>query len=534
MGATSNGELLDAFENAFPDTGFVLDAEGAVVRTFAGPEIDVLVVEEIDSVVGRTVREVFRAETATQLERQIKLTLSSRALQTREYVIGTERGARSFEARIAPVETDSGEELVVANFRDITTRDLYAQRLDETNRIVRTIQQSTQTISRATSVTTLEGAICETITDSTPYQFAWIGRYDREQDEIVPRTPTEDDGSFVSALDLMVSGVDADADDQPSPAVTAVQTGRSHVIQNIDTMATSAAWQSSAIEEGFHSIGAFPIREDDDVEGVLVVYAERPYAFGYNERELFTDLCRDIAFAVTSLEAQAKVADQKSELEARNAEWEILNRIVRHDIRNKMTVVLAYAELVVEDLTGEAREQLRQVIESAEQVVTITQEARSVAEAMANTGELDLEHADLGAVLQREMDEIRQLYPEATVVTDGAVPSVSVLANDFLPSVFRNVLSNAVVHNGTESPTIEVGVETTADTVTITIADDGPGMPDRIRETIFEEQQAVAGGTEHGVGLFLVASLVAQYGGDIHVSDNDPQGTVVTIELQRS
>jgi signal transduction histidine kinase len=299
-------------------------------------------------------------------------------------------------------------------------------------------------------------------------------------------------------------------------------------------MATATAWQSTAIEEGFHSIGAFPIREDGDVEGVLVVYAERPYAFGYNERELFVDLSRDIAFAETSLQAQAKIGDQKAKLEARNAEWEILNRIVRHDIRNKMTVVLAYAELVAADLTGEARAQLQQVIESAEQVVTITQEARSVAEAMANTGELDLERADLGAVLQREMDEIRQLYPEATVVTDGDVPAVSVLANDFLPSVFRNVLSNAVIHNGTESPTIEVGVATTADTATVTIADDGPGMPDRISETIFEEPQAVAGGTEHGVGLFLVASLVAQYGGDIHVSDNDPQGAVVTIELQRS
>jgi signal transduction histidine kinase len=534
MGVTSNGDLLDAFENAFPDTGFVLDAEGAVVRTFAGPEIDVLLVEELDSVVGRTVREVFRAQTAVQLERQIERTLSSRTLQTREYVIETGRGARSFEARMAAVETDSDEELVVANFRDITTRDLYAQRLDETNRIVGTIQQSTQAISRAMSVTDLEAAICETITDSTPYQFAWIGRYDREQDDIVPRTPTEGDGRFVSTLDLMVSGVDADADDQPSPAVVAVRSGRPHVIQNIDTMAASAAWQSTAIEEGFHSIGAFPIRQDDDIEGVLTVYAERPYAFGYNERELFADLCRDIAFAATSLSAQAKVRDQKTELEARNAEWEILNRIVRHDIRNKMTVVLAYAELVVEGLSGESREHLEQVIESAEQVVDITKEARSVAEAMASTGELDLKRVDVGAVLQQEIDEIGQLYPNATVVTDGDVPDVSVLANDFLPSVFRNVLSNAVIHNGTQSPSIEIGVATAADTVTITVADDGPGMPDRITETVFEEPQAVADGTEHGVGLFLVASLVDQYGGDIRVSDNDPQGTVVTIELQRA
>ena len=52
-------DLLAAFENAFPDTGFVMNETGEIVRTFVGPEIDVLLVEEIDDVVGRFVEDVF-------------------------------------------------------------------------------------------------------------------------------------------------------------------------------------------------------------------------------------------------------------------------------------------------------------------------------------------------------------------------------------------------------------------------------------------------------------------------------------------
>lgn len=64
-------DLLAAFENAFPDTGFVLDETGEIVRTFVGPEIDVLLVEEIDDAVGRSVEDVFNERTARNLREHL-------------------------------------------------------------------------------------------------------------------------------------------------------------------------------------------------------------------------------------------------------------------------------------------------------------------------------------------------------------------------------------------------------------------------------------------------------------------------------
>jgi signal transduction histidine kinase len=549
MGEAPSIDLLDAFENAFPDTAFVLTETGEIVRTFVGPEIDILLIDEIEDAVGQSVEDVFREQTARKLKEQIDRTLTTNGLETSEYVIETEIGAQSFEARMAPVESDAVEPMVVALFRDITARNLYAQRLDETNRVISTIQESTQAVSRASTVTDLYESICETITASTPYQFAWIGRYDEEPNEVVPVAVGSGGSEYVHQLDLTVPGPDSDR--TRPPAVAAVKQRDRYIVQSVYTSTSNGAWQTTALNEGFHSIAAFPIFKDGDLTGVLNVYAQRPYAFSFSERELFEELCRDIAFTERALTAQSTVKEQKSKLEARNLEWEILNRIVRHDIRNKMAVVMGYAEILTDSVRGEERDHLEKILDSSKQIIEITKEARDVAEALVNSGEIELEDIPVAPILRTELDEIEQVHGDATVTVEGDLPNETVRANDFLASVFRNVLANAIIHNESTEPRVTVSATVKDDSVVVDIADNGPGIPDQIQESVLATDQPISGITEvtgntddddveeagsaseHGVGLRLVCSLVDQYGGDIWFTDNQPKGTVVSIELQR-
>ena len=525
----SDGSLLDAFEDVFPDTGFVFDADGTIVRAFAGPAVDLLVGSDPTAVVGDSLAESFDGDTAEKVQRQITRTVESQRLQTQEYVIGSENAARSFEARMAPVTTESEADLVAAIFRDVTTRDLYAQRLDESNRILQTIRESTQAISRATSVAELHASICDIITNSTPYQFAWIARYDEESDELVPATQMNRGGRYVDALDLRL---ESDPDrSTPPPSVEAGQRREPAVVPNLNDITPGTAWHDRATQEGFHSIGAFPILDDDGLDGVLTVYAERPYAFGFNERQLFTELCRDVADAKTVLETQRRVENQQAALEARNVEWEVLNRIVRHDIRNKMTVVRGRAELLAEQVDGDSRYHVEQILDNSERVIEITKEARHVAETLAETEEIDLESIELAETLKTEIADLREMYPASEVSVTGDIPDVTVTANDFLSSLFRNVLTNAVVHNDRPTPEVGVSATVTDDTVVVDIADNGPGIPDEVQETVFEEERFAPDQDGHGVGLYLVNSLVNQYGGDIRVETSEAGGTVVSIEL---
>ena len=61
----------------------------------------------------------------------------------------------------------------------------------------------------------------------------------------------------------------------------------------------------------------------------------------------------------------------------------------------------------------------------------------------------------------------------------------------------------------------------------VTVADDGPGIPDTRKESVFEPTE----GGNHGLGFYLVDSLVGDYGGSVRVLDNEPRGAVFEVRL---
>ncbi len=100
------------------------------------------------------------------------------------------------------------------------------------------------------------------------------------------------------------------------------------------------------------------------------------------------------------------------------------------------------------------------------------------------------------------------------------------LANDLLGDVFDNLIGNAVRHNEGDL-TIDVAIEKTCesnrDYCTVTISDNGRGIPDMLKQKILDRARkdgSTTGGI--GFGLHLVKKLVEYYGGDIRVEDRVP------------
>lgn len=103
------------------------------------------------------------------------------------------------------------------------------------------------------------------------------------------------------------------------------------------------------------------------------------------------------------------------------------------------------------------------------------------------------------------------------------------MADDLLPRVFGNLLSNAVEHNDDAVPRISVTVTEWVDEVTVRIADDGPGIPASERETLFERSERA----DHGLGLYIVGELVERYGGRVELVETGPDGTTFDVTLDR-
>ncbi|QSG13362.1 Signal transduction histidine kinase, contains PAS domain [Halapricum desulfuricans] len=240
-----------------------------------------------------------------------------------------------------------------------------------------------------------------------------------------------------------------------------------------------------------------------------------------NEIERFIAVNHDIT----------ELKDLELSLRERSEQLEILNRVLRHDIRNDMTVVLGWLDYVADHCEGELESELDRIESSAERVVELTTAAGDIVKTMGSDAEPDLEPISLTQILLEEGKKRQEVFEDATIELPVSPPCVTVAANELLSSVFRNLINNAVKHNDVDEPVVSITVRETDDRVQVRVADNGPGVPETIKDDIFDDELKGLESSGTGMGLYLVSTLVDLYGGEVWVEDNDPTGAVFCVEL---
>ncbi|MDS0284103.1 sensor histidine kinase [Haloarcula onubensis] len=299
-------------------------------------------------------------------------------------------------------------------------------------------------------------------------------------------------------------------------AWTAYQTGNVGVYP--DLRAEAEAFDA---ETPFRSELVVPLAD----YGVFIVAAETADAFTEADVTLAKLLGANATVALEQVTSENRLARQRDNLE-------LLTRMMSHDIRNDLQVVGAVAEMLGEHVEGTQREYVEKIRRSTAAAVELTTSAQELVEAMLRTDTEPVPVA-LRTILSAQIDRVAETHTAATITVDGEIPDVGVLADEMLGSVFRNVLKNAVQHNRGDDPTVVVNVDTDAETVRVRVADDGPGVPDERKESIFGRGERGMSSEGTGIGLYLVQTLVEQYGGRVWVTDNDPTGAVLVVELRR-
>jgi TusA-related sulfurtransferase/anti-sigma regulatory factor (Ser/Thr protein kinase) len=105
----------------------------------------------------------------------------------------------------------------------------------------------------------------------------------------------------------------------------------------------------------------------------------------------------------------------------------------------------------------------------------------------------------------------------------------TVLADEAFVSVIENIIRNAVVHGRADR--VEIAVRDDGEYTEIRIADNGTGVPDELKEEIFEE--GFTGNSKGtGLGLYIARKTVERYGGSIRVEDNKPRGAIFILTLK--
>ena len=229
------------------------------------------------------------------------------------------------------------------------------------------------------------------------------------------------------------------------------------------------------------------------------------------------------------------VSTVKETVEARRAEQQrdalmFVNELLRHNVLNGMQVIKGNAELLDEHVTEEGQPLLETTHERSESIVGLVQNVRVLVDSVSR--EKPLRDVELGAVVGRAVSEGRGAHPDAEFEAD--VPDgLTVRADDLLSAVLENLLSNAVDHNDADRPRVAVGAEPNGESVVLRVSDNGPGIPESEREAYFEAGRQHEASVGQGLGLYLVNTLVERYGGTVEITDNEPRGTTIEVELRR-
>ncbi|GAA0506691.1 PAS domain S-box-containing protein [Halorubrum aquaticum] len=204
---------------------------------------------------------------------------------------------------------------------------------------------------------------------------------------------------------------------------------------------------------------------------------------------------------------------------------QVLNRVLRHDLKNDANVIGGYADLLRDHVDGEGREHLDVIDRKVETLTHLSDQAREIDVALHD--DFDRAEIDLASLLPRLCDSLEAAFPDASVSLSAPEEAV-VSADELLESAVRNVLENAVVHHDGSVANIEVRVAVDRDGYRVEIADDGPGIPP-VERTVFSEGRETPLEHASGLGLWLVHWIVTGSGGELAIETREPTGTRVSM-----
>jgi two-component system C4-dicarboxylate transport sensor histidine kinase DctB len=210
---------------------------------------------------------------------------------------------------------------------------------------------------------------------------------------------------------------------------------------------------------------------------------------------------------------------------------------VAHEINQPVATIRAYADnartFLDRGQTAPAGENLESIAALTERIGSITEELKT----FARKGRGSAEPTGLKDVIEGAVMLLRSRFAGRmdTLDIDLPPPDLQVMGNRIrLEQVLINLLQNALeaVAPKAGEGRVEVTTSTDAGMVTVTVADNGPGIPPEIRKGLFTPFNT---SKESGLGLGLVISkdIVGDYGGRMEVA-SDGGGTRFTVQLRKA
>ena len=218
----------------------------------------------------------------------------------------------------------------------------------------------------------------------------------------------------------------------------------------------------------------------------------------------------------------------------REQQLEVLNRVLRHNLRNAVNVIEGRAAMLRKALDDdELRAHVNAIEDRSAALASLGDKSATVRSLFGNETAAQTT-CDVTGLLTEVVDELSGEYPDA-MLTASTPDSLHARADDRLKTALSELVENAIVHNDRSTPEVTVTTrppseDRTGEWIELVVADNGPGIPDQEQETIERgEETPLQHGT--GIGLWIVYWTISLYGGEISIEENTPRGTCVVLSL---
>lgn len=224
-----------------------------------------------------------------------------------------------------------------------------------------------------------------------------------------------------------------------------------------------------------------------------------------------------------------RLREREADLELLN---EVLTRVFRHNVRNRLNVIEGYATRIeTQDTDGTYATEVTTIKNTARRLISHSEKAAVLRELIDDDrGKQSIDLSQLGRDEGRRIEETTSATVE-TMIEDGVV----VVANPLITAAIEELVDNAIEHHdGPSSPNLSVAVQSETETATVHIEDDGPGIdPHELDALDMGAETDLTHGS--GVGLWMVDIITRKSGGSLSITHGvGGSGTRASLRFPRT
>lgn len=353
--------------------------------------------------------------------------------------------------------------------------------------------------------------------DDLGYEFISVFLFEPESNTLALRAasdiPTAEIPAVLHALPL----------DHPGVICTAARTQEPLLVNDISAF---PGYFAGPGREAVQSEAALPLMTHNGLVGILDLQSISPHRFEPDDITLVQTIADQLAIAIETANLQRQYTE--------------FVQNVSHELRNPLTFLRGYLDLILEDGLGPVPPKIR---ESLTIVSRRTETMQKLVDNLVTYQQLKMMPPEFSTVDVRTLIETTVTSAQPTARQKGislsaelppALPAITANA-DQLRQVLDNLLNNALKFTP-EGGRVTVKAHAGSDTVQISVADTGLGIPADSLDKIFRRffrakvsaRQQIPG---TGLGLTIVKQIIDTHHGDIAVKSAEGHGTTFTVTL---